>query len=143
MSVTWDATSDPHPARDAARRSMEAVAAKDKDTWVALFADDGVVEDPVGPSPFDTEGRGHRGHEAIAAFWDATIATTERIDFAIEASYAAGDEVANVGAITTHLPGGARMRVDGVFAYRVGPDGRIRSLRAFWEFDRAMATLQS
>jgi hypothetical protein len=29
-----------------------------------------------------------------------------------------------------------------VFVYRVGPDGLIRSLRAFWEFDRAMKTLR-
>jgi ketosteroid isomerase-like protein len=142
MTVTWNATSDAHPARDAARRSMDAVAAKDKDGWIALFAEDGVVEDPVGPSMFDERGQGHHGHDAIAAFWDATIANTERIDFEINGSYAAGDEVANVGTITTTLAGGAQMRVDGVFSYRVATDGKIRALRAFWEFDRAMATLE-
>ncbi|MEX2393629.1 MAG: nuclear transport factor 2 family protein, partial [Actinomycetota bacterium] len=121
MTVTWNATSDAHPARDAARRSMDAVAAKDKGGWVRLFAEDGVVEDPIGPSMFDEQGRGHHGRDAIAAFWDATIANTERIDFEINESYAAGDEVANVGTITTTLAGGSHMRVDGVFAYRVAP----------------------
>jgi len=57
-------------------------------------------------------------------------------------SFAAGDEVANVGTITTHLPGGQKLDTDGVFIYRIGPDGLLRSLRAHWEFDRAMATLR-
>src|SRR5687768_11427485 len=103
MTVSWNAPTDPHPARDAARRSMEAVSAKDKDGWVSLFADDGVVEDPVGPSMFDEQGKGHHGSAGIAAFWDATIANTDRIDFEINESYAAGDEVANAGTITTTL----------------------------------------
>jgi ketosteroid isomerase-like protein len=130
-----------HPARAAARRSMDCVTRHAKDEWLALFADDAVVEDPVGPSPFDEAGAGHRGRDAIAAFWDATIATVERFEFRIADSFAAGDEVANVGTIVSHLPGGMALRTDGVFVYRVGPDGRLRSLRAFWEWDRAMATL--
>jgi len=26
--------------------------ARDKDAWLAVFDDDGIVEDPIGPSPF-------------------------------------------------------------------------------------------
>ena len=132
---------DEHPARAMARRSMDAVSRKAKDEWVALFAEDGVVQDPVGRSPLDEAGEGHRGHEAIAAFWDATIASIERVGFEIHDSFAAGDEVANVATIFAHLPGGLVMRTDGVFVYRLGPDGRLSSLRAFWEWDRAMATI--
>ena len=61
-------------------RSMEIVQRKGenaKETWLALFADDAVIEDPIGPSPLDPEGRGHRGKEAIAAFWDLAIATVK------------------------------------------------------------------
>ena len=132
---------DEHPARAMARRSMDAVGRKAKDEWVALFAEDGVVQDPVGQSPLDEAGEGHRGHEAIAAFWDATIASIERVGFEIHDSFAAGDEVANVATILAHLPGGLVMRTDGVFVYRLGPDGKLSSLRAFWEWDRAMATI--
>jgi ketosteroid isomerase-like protein len=132
---------DDHPARAASRRSMDCVIRHAKDEWLALFAEDGVVADPVGPSPFDEAGTGHHGKEAIAAFWDATIATVERFEFLIHDSFAAGDEVANVGTIVSHLPGGMSLRTDGVFVYRVGDDGLLRSLRAFWEWDRAMATL--
>jgi len=119
---------------------MIAVASGDKDGWLELFAADAVVEDPVGPSMFDTEGKGHHGRDGIAAFWDATIAGVERFQFTIRDSHAAGDEVANVGTITTFLPGGYRVDTDGVFVYRVGEDGLIRSMRAFWETERALAT---
>ncbi|WP_007023763.1 nuclear transport factor 2 family protein [Saccharomonospora iraqiensis] len=140
VTVCWDTATDQPPARTAAWRSMNAVTAKDKEAWLELFHPDGVVEDPVGVSMFDETGRGHRGRAAIAAFWEAAIAGTERIDFVLRDSHAAGDEVANVGTITSYLPGGYRVDTDGVFVYRVDGDGLIVSMRAFWEVERAMAT---
>ena len=134
-------TDQEHPARAASKRSMGCVARQDRAGWVALFAEDGFVQDPVGPSPLDEAGLGHHGHEAIGAFWDATIATMERIEFEVHDSFAAGDECCNVATNLAHLPGGLVLRTDGVFVYRVDPDGRLRSLRAYWEWDRAMATL--
>jgi len=124
-----------HPARAAAQRSMAAVHAKDKAAWLANFAPDAVVQDPIGPSPFDPDGRGHRGAEAIARFWDAQIAPN-RILFDIERSYAAGDEVANVGSIHIAMPNGAAAIVSGVFTYRVDAEGRVAALRAYWELPK-------
>nr|AUO14878.1 hypothetical protein [Amycolatopsis sp.] len=140
VQVSWDTGQEQPAARRAALASMTAVAAGDKEAWLALFAPDAVVEDPVGPSFFDEEGKGHHGRDGIGAFWDKTIANVERFEFTIRDSHAGGDEVANVGTITTFLPGGYRVDTDGVFVYRVGEDGLIRSVRAFWETDRAMAT---
>ena len=125
--------SDEHPARAAALRSMDAVHANDKQAWVDNFADDAIVEDPIGPSPLDPEGKGHRGKKAIAAFWDQQIAPN-RVMFNIKHSYAAGSEVANVGTITIVMPNGAVMLVDGVFTYKVNDAGKVLSLRAYWEF---------
>jgi ketosteroid isomerase-like protein len=123
-------------ARELARRSQAAVAAKDRSAWLALFADDAVVQDPIGPSPLDPGGAGHRGAAAIAAFYDTVIATAERITFEIESSYLCGDEVADVGVIRTMLPGGRQVAVvRGVYTYRSNGDGKLAALRAFWEFD--------
>ncbi|MFC4853694.1 nuclear transport factor 2 family protein [Actinophytocola glycyrrhizae] len=141
-AVTWSGPETTHPARTASRRSMDAVSRGAKEEWLTLFAEDGVVEDPVGVSMFDPTGNGHRGHAAIAAFWDMTIANVERFEFDIRDSFAAGNEVANVGTITTFLPGGSRVDTEGVFVYRVNEDGLIVSMRAFWETERAMATLR-
>jgi ketosteroid isomerase-like protein len=141
-AVIWSGPETTHPARTASRRSMDSVSRGAKAEWLTLFAEDGVVEDPVGVSMFDPTGDGHRGHEAIGKFWDMTIANVERFQFDIRDSFAAGNEVANVGTITTFLPGGSRVDTEGVFVYRVNEDGLIVSMRAFWETERAMATLR-
>jgi steroid Delta-isomerase len=123
-------------ARDLARRSQAAVKAKDRAAWLALWAPDAVIQDPIGPSPFDPAGTGHRGPEAIAAFYDSVIAANELITFEIENSYLCGDEVADVGVIRTVLPGGRHVAVvHGVYTYRSNGDGTLAALRAFWEFD--------
>lgn len=141
-AITWTAPEGEHPARTASLRSMNAVTRKAKDEWLALFAPDAVIEDPVGPSMFDEQGRGHHGHEGISAFWDLTIANVERFHFTIRDSFAAGNESANVGTITTYLGGDMRVDTDGVFVYRVRDDGLVVSLRAFWEIQRTMNTLR-
>ena len=141
-----DMTTTDHPARVAAGRSMEIVQRKvrgagDKAEWIALFADGAIIEDPIGRSPLDPEGTGHRGKAAIGAFWDANIASVE-ITLDIERSYAAGNEVANVGTITTRMPDGTTAVVEGVFTYRVNDAGKLTALRAYWEFGKMMASMR-
>jgi ketosteroid isomerase-like protein len=129
------------PARALARRSQAAVAAKDRDAWLSLFASDAVVQDPIGPSPLDPQGAGHRGRDAIAAFYDNVIAPPEGITFEIERSYQCGDEVADVGVIRTTLAGGQHVAVvRGVYTYRSNGAGQLAALRAFWEFDAVELT---
>ena len=122
-------------ARDLGRASMAAVEAGDRQAWLDLFEPDAVVQDPVGPSAFDADGLGHRGIEAIAAFYDDVIGTNQSIRFTINQSFLCGDEVANVGIIRIDLGGGSVIEVDGIYIYRRSPAGRIASLRAFWEQD--------
>jgi steroid Delta-isomerase len=141
-AVTWSGPDTAHPAREASRRSMDAVSRGAKEKWLALFAEDAVVEDPVGMSMFDPTGEGHRGRAAIGAFWDLAIGGVERFEFVMRDSFAAGNEVANVGTITAFLPNGSRVDTEGVFVYRVDQDGMIVSMRAFWETERAIATLR-
>jgi ketosteroid isomerase-like protein len=122
--------------------SAATVARGVKEDWLALFAPDAVVEDPVGPSPFDPEGKGHRGQDGIGGFWDSAIAGVRRFHFTIKDSFANGDSCANVGTITTVLEDGTRVDTEGVFVYRVDEAGLITSIRAHWELERAMATMR-
>ena len=124
-------------AREASKRSMAAIEAKDRDGWLALFTEDAIVEDPIGPSIFDPDGHGHRGLDAIGSFFDNVIAPNDHLKFEILLSYESGSEVANVGKIHITLPGGAQVAtVELVSTYRVGPDGRLEALRAYWEMDQ-------
>ncbi len=134
-----------HPARAAGQRSMAIVQTKGenaKEQWLALFADDAIIEDPIGPSPLDPEGKGHRGIAAIGAFWDMAIAPMQLV-FRIEKSYATGPEVANVGTITTTAPDGTVAVAEGVFTYRVNDQGKIVALRAYWEFEQMVASAKN
>jgi steroid delta-isomerase len=123
-----------HPARLAAWRSADAVARGDRQAWLDNFADDAVVEDPVGPSYLDPEGSGHRGKEAIGKFWDAYIANARPM-FSLVSSYACGNECANVGSLSTQMENGAVGIINGVFVYRVDEAGRVAALRTYWEVE--------
>ena len=79
-----------HPARAMSQRSMDAVGAKDREGWLALWAEDGWVEDPIGVSFLDPTGLGHHGPEGRARFWDNAIASTESIRFELHDSFACG-----------------------------------------------------
>jgi ketosteroid isomerase-like protein len=131
-----DGAAEPPNARELGIRSRAAVEAGDREGWLDLFDEDAVVEDPIGPSPFDPHGKGHHGREAIAAFYDNVIAPSEAITFEILHSYLCGDEVADVGIITTTIAGGTHQAVvHGVYTYRTNGAGKLAALRAFWEFD--------
>ena len=58
------------------------------------------------------------------------------VRFTIRESWEAGDEVANVGRITTTMGDGLVVNTDGVFTYRLDDEGRIAALRAYWSVDR-------
>jgi steroid delta-isomerase len=136
--ATVSVTNTEHPAHVAGRRSREAAIAHDKEAWLANFADDAIVEDPIGPSHFDAEGKGHRGIEAIAKFYDKAIAPSQ-LQFNFEKTYQCGNEEANVGAIVIKAAG-FEVTAEGVFTYRVNDEGKIVALRAYWELDRATAS---
>jgi len=139
--IRWEAPDGDHPARRAARSSMAAVVARRREEWLALFSPDAVVEDPVGPSMLDPRGRGHRGLAEIGRFWDRAIASAQGYRFHVKDSFANGPCCANVATITIAVDREATMTVDCVIVYTVDEHGRITSLRAHWEPDRALATL--
>ena len=133
-------------AKSVSEQARDAVLRKAKDEWLSFFADDACIEDPVGVSPLDPTGDGHKGKEAISAFWDANIGSNT-IEFNFKDSYDVGKEIAYVGSITitggpdSLLGEGTSFTVDGVFIYKINDAGKIVNLRAFWEFEKVMAAL--
>jgi steroid delta-isomerase len=121
---------------------MAAVAEGRQSDWINLFAADALVEDPVGPSMLDPEGKGHRGHEGIRGFWESFVGAAQGYRFSVHESFANGPCCANVVTITITLDDeGTTMTVECVVIYTVDDAGLITSLRAHWEPDRAMATI--
>jgi steroid Delta-isomerase len=136
--MTRTVKSTEHPAHVAGCRSREAAMTGNKDAWLSLFAPDAIIEDPIGPSHFDPEGKGHRGRDEISAFWDKAIAPN-KLEFNFVDTFQCGNEEANIGnvVITT---GGYQVITEGVFTYKVNHEGKLVALRAYWEVDRAAKT---
>ena len=126
-----------HPAMIAARSSWSAVQRKAKQEWLDLMADDVVIEDPIGVSPIDPTGKGHRGVQAVGAFFDRNIAPN-RLEIEASHSFAAGLESAHLLKLATTFPNGTRMIVNGIFTYRVNEAGKLVSLRGYWELADAV-----
>lgn len=141
-AITWTAPNDDHPARAASQRSYSAVAKGDLAEWLTVYAEDAVLEDPVGPSMFDPEGQGHRGHAGITAFWNLAIAPIETFEFEIYDSFAnpGSNTCANIGRIRTAFPDGSYTITELIMVYIVDDEGRVTSMKAYWEPDRTMAT---
>ena len=115
-------------AKDLGEISLRLTKEKDPEGWLALFAPDATLEDPVG-------GPVHRGVEAIAAFHKNTISKMTAFDYRIERSYLAGSEAAMV--VTFHIEiGGGRLDMDVVNIYTATRDGQLQSLRSFWDGSR-------
>ena len=119
---------------------MAMSEAKDREGWLGLFADDAVVEDPVGPSFVDAEGKGQHGIEAITAFYDKVVSQSEALKFTIQRSIECGDEVCNIGELRITLPGDQVGVVQLANIYKVNAEGKLASLRSFWEQDKLSFT---
>ena len=127
-------------AQQASFNSIKSVKAKNKEGWLALFDDNAVVEDPVGVSPLDPTGLGHKGKEAIGAFWDLAIAHGD-LEFDLKASHPVGYEVANVATLIKKLTDTIAITTDLVIVYRVNDAGKIVSLKAYWEYEKVQQQL--
>lgn len=131
-----DQSTAPATVADLARASLGAVQSRDRDAWLELFEEDAVVEDPVGPSALDPSGRGRRGQAEIARFYDEVISTMSSFEFDIERCYIGGDEAAMAVTFTIGLGEGEPLVMDLINIYRRSPNGKLASLRSFWDGTR-------
>ena len=114
--------------------SRDYAVAKDKENWLALFAKDALVQDPIGKSPLDPEGNGHQGIAAIEKFYDTVIANGN-IEFTIVESIPCANECANYAQIV-NLVGDIKIETKMMVIYRINSNDKIESLRAFWDYQK-------
>jgi len=133
-----------NPAYLMSLKSREFAANHDKAGWLGMFAEDGIIEDPIGPSVLDPEGKGHSTPEARELFWDNNIANSD-IEYILHQSYTSHLECANIVTLNVVITMDGKkysQQVNGVFTYSVNEQCQLASLRGFWEFDEGMATFQ-
>ncbi len=139
MSIDVVLNAPQTPARIASIKSMQLSMAGDGEGWLALFADDAVVQDPYGPSPMNPDGGGHVGKEAIGKFCGIYI-RPDAIRFEIRQTLSSGSACVNIGTIFTKRPDGAMSWSEVVNVYELNDAGKILLLRSYWDFDAGMKT---
>lgn len=124
------------PVVAASRSSWRCVQSGDKAGWLALMADDVILEDPIGEAITNPDGNGVRGKAAVAAFFDANIGPNQlRITCEETFPSSSPTEVAYILVLETTFPNGFSATVRGVFTYRVNGAGLITNLRGYWNMN--------
>jgi steroid Delta-isomerase len=119
----------PEQVQAAVDAYVAAYQENDRDAFLEAFATDGVIVDPVGTLP-------HAGREARGAFWDTVHQLTERMTFDVKDVVVCGNEAAMVFGIHAST-GDAGIVLDAVDIFEVDDDGKIASMRAYWDMGRA------
>ncbi|MGE2727121.1 nuclear transport factor 2 family protein [Mycolicibacterium pulveris] len=118
----------------AVERSPAASGARDRDRWIDAFTFDAHVEDPVGS-------RSHRGHTAIARFYDTFIGPRD-IAFDRDVDIVVGSTVIRDLNLRVRMGSGVTMRIPAYLRYDVADDLgelKIAALYAFWELPAMVA----
>jgi steroid delta-isomerase len=112
------------------QRHCEYWNARDREKWSRIFADDVVFEDPVGAPP-------KLGREAIRDTWERSLTPGREWRLVADRIVACGSEAAVVMRNEGNLHGRSVV-VESLEVWRVGEDGLVNSVRAFFEPDPAV-----
>lgn len=102
---------------------VEAFAKGDPDLAVAIFAEDGVVEDPIGTPP-------RIGHAAIREFYVASMATGAKLVLDGPVRVAACH-----AAFAFHVPlhfDGKDMEIHVIDTFAFDADGKVKEMKAYF-----------
>ena len=100
---------------------VDAMSGDDVDAVLVLFADDAVVEDPVGSDA-------HSGKKALRVFYQASIESVESM--VLEGSVRARDKWGAAAMIAS--PKGIDMKVETLDVMEFNDEGLITRMTAYW-----------
>ena len=115
---------------------FSAVRNMDVDLYLAVFAEDGKAEDPVG-TPLSI------GKDALRAFFIGITGAFNSIDLAEDAIFINGNSAAVKWNGTAVGKNGKTISWQGVDVIDCNDEGKITLVRAFWDPAPVMAALQS
>lgn len=119
-------SADAATIRSTVHAYCEAFTKGDRDAYVALFADDAWIEDPVGTPR-------HQGHDAIGAFFEMSSSMAESIELRQTGPVrVAAGECAFPMQARPEI-GGSTFCVDIIDVMTFDDTGKITTMRAFWD----------
>ncbi len=126
----------PDQIEAAVEEYFASVGAFDVQRYVNQFAPDGVLEDPVGTPPV-------QGTQAITAFITNIIAPFSEIKHKIQDINVCGQEAAVNWKLHLKTTTGKKIIIDGMGVFKFNQNGKLQSVREFWDLEAFLAALQS
>lgn len=113
----------------AATRSM------DQQAFVATFAEDAKSYDPVDSPP-------HEGHEELRKFFDSIVGAFKKVGLTEEHVFIVRDGAAVKWTGSGTGKNGREVHFEGIDIFELNADGKIQTLRAYWNPAELMVQLQ-
>ena len=121
---------------DTLKRYFQAIKELNLEAWLACFAPTFEQIDPVG-GPVRTT------REELTEFFTGLGGLFESVELVPEKVYAAGSETALSWTGSGVGKNGKSVAFEGIDVFVLSPDGRIASLKAYWDMAPTMAALMS
>jgi steroid delta-isomerase len=103
-----------------------AIRAMDVERWVATFAPDAVSHDPVGAPP-------HQGHAGLRQFLTGVLSLFESAGLTEDSVFIAGNSAAVKWTGRGVGRNGRSVSFEGIDVIEFNEEGKIVSVRAFWD----------
>jgi len=111
-----------------------AIRAMDADAIANTFAEDGTTYDPVGSE-------GVTGREAIREFFSSILKNFKSVALNEDSIFVAGDGAAVKWTGKGTSANGRNVNFEGIDVFEVDADGKIRTVRAYWNPAEMIAQL--
>ena len=115
----------PEQVRAAVDTHFRSWNSGNRDAWIANFADDVVFHDPVGAAP-------KHGRPAAEKSWDNSFTNGQQWTLTPTLIVVCGDEAA-VTLQNHGLVNGQSFTMDGIEIWKVNDDGRVCTVRAYFQ----------
>lgn len=111
-----------------------AIRAMDAEAFANSFAEDGTTYDPVGSA-------GVTGRDALREFFNSICKNFKSLSLTEDSIFVAGDSAAVKWTGTGTSTNGKDVKFEGIDVLEVNADGKIRTVRAYWNPAEMIAQL--
>lgn len=115
---------------------FKALRAMDEDSWIATFAHGGALYDPADAAP-------HTGENALRGFFQAACGAFKSLALVEETVFVCGNQAAVKFRGEGVGKNDRSVRFEGIDLFDIDADGRIQSVRGYWDPASVFAQLKN
>lgn len=114
---------------------FDAICSLDCEAWIATFAADAVSHEP-GSRPLE-------GHDALRAFFNGVAGGFETIEMRPQQIFVVGNEAGVKWSASGLGKTGRQAKFEGIDIFTLNGDGKIQTVKAYWDPAAMMAQLMA